>query len=243
MTFMCRISDRLRGVCIGLVVMAVPLLAAPVRAGGGPENLLLVVNPASADSLTIANAYVQLRNIPPLNVLLLPWKDGDESTTIDRFRGEILMPVLRTIEGRGLAPQIDQIVYSSGFPWRIDFGAELPAELAKLPALKFPSGSLTGMTMLFNAVQSGQPAWLDLESNDYCRPLGADGAPPTTVGFRSWYGWSDRGEMLEVGGSRYLLATMLGVTAGRGNTVPEIIAALRSAAAADGSRPRARSIS
>lgn len=231
-----RFGTRRRAL-LGAVVIMAACLAPPARAGGGPENLLLVVNPASADSLAIANAYVELRGIPPLNVLLLPWKDGDESTTIDRFRNEILLPVLRTIDARGLAVQIDQIVYSSGFPWRIDFAAELPPDLAKLPALKFPSGSLTGMTMLYNAVQSGQPNWLDTESNDYFRPLGADGAPPTTVGFRSWYGWSDRGDLLEAGGNRYLLATMLGVTAGRGNTVPEIIAALRSAAAADGSRP------
>jgi hypothetical protein len=230
-------SGARRTVWTGLALVAVLAASAPARGGGGPENVLLVVNPTSVDSLAIANAYVELRGIQPLNVLLLPCMGDYEGTRIDRFRVEILLPVLRTIEARGLTPQIDYVVYSSGFPWRIDFAAELPAELAKLPALQFPSGSLTGMTMLFNAVQSGQPAWLDVESNDYFRPLGADGAPPTTVGFRSWYGWSDRGDLLEAGGSRYLLSTMLGVTAGRGNTVPEIVAALRSAAAADGSRP------
>ena len=230
-------GGRMRRRYAGLLLAAAALSAAVARAGGGPENVLLVVNPASADSLAVANAYIELRAIQPLNVLLLPWKDGDEATTIERFRAEILVPVLRTIESRGLAAQIDQVVYSSGFPWRIDFVTELSAELAKVPALKFPSGSLTGMTMLFNTVQSGQPAWLDTESNDYFRPLGADGAPTTTVGFRSWYGWSDRGDLLEAGGNRYLLSTMLGVTAGRGNTVPEIVAALRSAAGADGSRP------
>ena len=230
-------GGRMRRRYTGLLLAAAALSAAVARAGGGPENVLLVVNPASADSLAVANAYIELRAIQPLNVLLLPWKDGDEATTIERFRAEILVPVLRTIESRGLAAQIDQVVYSSGFPWRIDFVTELSAELAKAPALKFPSGSLTGMTMLFNTVQSGQPAWLDTESNDYFRPLGADGVPTTTVGFRSWYGWSDRGDLLEAGGNRYLLSTMLGVTAGRGNTVPEIVAALRSAAGADGSRP------
>jgi hypothetical protein len=242
----CRLRNRggrlwitARRLLIVALLLPIPglLPPAPARAGGGPENLLLVVNPASADSLAIANAFIELRAIPALNVFMLPWKAGDESTTIDRFRGDILLPVLRTIEARGLAPQIDYVVYSSGFPWRIDFAAELPAELAKVPALKFPSASLTGMTMLYGTVQSGQPAWLDPESNDYFRPLGADGAPPTTVGFRSWYGWSDRGDLLEVGGNRYLLSTMLGVTAGRGNTVAEVVAALRSAAAADGTRP------
>jgi hypothetical protein len=237
MTTTRHIGRRMRSLRTALLLVAATVSAAVAQGGGGPENVLLVVNPASTDSLTVANAYVELRNIQPLNVLLLPWKDGDEATSIERFRGEILVPVLRAIEARGLAAQIDHVVYSSGFPWRIDFAGELSADLAKLPAMKFPSGSLTGMTMLFNAVQSGQPAWLDTESNDYFRPLGADGAPATTVGFRSWYGWGDRGDLLEAGGNRYLLATMLGVTAGRGNTVPEIVAALRAAAGADGSRP------
>ena len=123
-------GGRMRRRYTGLLLAAAALSAAVARAGGGPENVLLVVNPASADSLAVANAYIELRAIQPLNVLLLPWKDGDEATTIERFRAEILVPVLRTIESRGLAAQIDQVVYSSGFPWRIDFVTELSAELA-----------------------------------------------------------------------------------------------------------------
>ena len=41
------------------------------RAGGGPENVFLVVNPLSPDSLAIANYYSQLRQIPGINVLSL----------------------------------------------------------------------------------------------------------------------------------------------------------------------------
>jgi hypothetical protein len=223
--------------CVVAGLLAGLLAAAPARAGGGPENLLLVVNPASPDSLAVANAYAALRQVPPGNVLMLPWKDGDESVPIDRFRTEILQPILRTIDTRRLSAQIDCIAYSCGFPWRVDFAAEMPPELAKQQVFKFPSGSLTGMTMLHAAVTSGGPNWLDPESNRYFRPPGDDGVPASTVGFRGWYGWSDRGELLEMGGNRYLLAAMLGVTAGRGNSVREVVASLRSAAAADGSRP------
>ena len=227
---------------IRLAILCGPCLlaatvATPARAGGGPENLLLVVNPTSAESLAVANAYAALRRLPPGNVLMLPWKDGDEAVPIDRFRGEILRPILHAIEARRLMPQIDGVVYSCGFPWRVDFAAEVPAELAKQQTFQFPSGSLTGMTMLYAAVQSGQPAWVDPASNRYFRLPGADGAPESTSGFRSWYGWGERGELLEAGGAHYLLATMLGVTAGRGNTVTEIVAALDSAARADGTRP------
>ncbi len=219
-----------------LLALIVVLAALPAaRGGGGPENVFLVVNPASADSIAVANAFVASRNVPPINVFMLPWKDGPESTTIGRFRGELLGPVLRAIDSRRLSAQIDCVVWSSDFPWRIDFKEALPPALAAQDS--FPSGSLTGLTMLFGAVQSGGPAWLDPESNDYYRPLGADGVPATTLGFRSWYGWGQQGELLEAGGNRYLLSVMLGVTSGRGNTVNEVVSYLRSAASADGTRP------
>jgi hypothetical protein len=226
----------MRRITVFAVLVSAGLAAAAARAGGGPENVFLVVNPASPDSLAVANTFAAVRGVPPVNVLMLPWAGGDESTTIDRFRAEILAPILRAIDSRRLAAQIDCIAYSAGFPWRIDYAAALPAEFRERD--KYPAGSLTGMTMLYAAVQSGQPLWLDMESNDYFRPLRADGVPADTQGFRGWYGWGDDCSLLEAGGSRYLLAVMLGVTAGRGNTVAEVAASLRSAAAADGTRPR-----
>jgi hypothetical protein len=211
---------------------------AAVRAGGGPESLFLVVNPTSPDSLAVANAYAELRNIPPINVLMLPWQGGTESIDIATFRTGLLAPVLEAIDGRRLAPQIDCVAYSSDFPWRIDFAEELPAALKSQDLHKFPSGSLTGMTMLYAAVRSGQgPVWLDPSSNRYWRPLDADGVPESTDGFRGWHRYGARGEVTETAGNRYLLSVMLGVTAGRGNTVPEIVRGLETAVAADGTRP------
>ncbi len=217
------------GLALGLLVAAV------ARGGGGPENVFLVVNSTSSDSIAVANAFVAARSIPAINVFMLAWAGDKETTTLARFRDEILGPVLRGIDSRRLAPQIDMIVYSSDFPWRIDYRAALTPEIAQQDT--FPSGSLTGMTMLFGAVQSGVPAWLDSESNDYYRPLDGEGVPGSTAGFRSWYGWSNAGQLLEAGGNRYLLSAMLGVTAGRGNTVREVAAYLDRSAAADGTRP------
>ena len=222
------------------LVLQMPLVVAPfvatvARGGGGPENVFVVVNSTSDDSIAVANAFVACRGIPAINVFMLPWAGDKEATTIGRFRDEILSPILRVIDSRRLAPQIDMVVYSSDFPWRIDYKDWLTPEIARQDT--FPSGSLTGMTMLFGAVQSGGPAWLDPESNDYYRPLNSEGVPITTEGFRSWYGWGSDGRLLEAGGNRYLLSVMLGVTAGRGNTVREVTAALERAAAADGTRP------
>ncbi len=203
--------------------------------GGGPENVFLVVNSTSADSIAVANAFVAARGVPPINILSLSWAGSKEAVPISRFRDEILDPILRGIDARRLAPQIDMIVYSSDFPWRIDYQEALPPEIATRDT--FPSGSLTGMTTLCGAVRSGGPAWLDSRSNRYFRPLDDDGVPITTLGFRSWYGWGNDGRLLEAGGNRYLLSAMLGVTDGRGNTVREVRTYLDRAAKADGSRP------
>jgi hypothetical protein len=206
-----------------------------VRGGLGPENVFVVVNSASADSIAVANAFVAARGIPPINILMLPWQDSVEATTIARFRNELLAAVVKAIDSRRLATQVDCIAWSSDFPWRIDYKDELPPDLAAKDT--YPSGSLTGMTMLYSAVQSGVPGWLDPESNDYYRPLARDGVPATTQGFRSWYGWGNDGELLEAGGTRYMLSVMLGVTAGRGNRPREVVSYLESAARADGTRP------
>ena len=224
----------LSAVCLALTSSWI----AAARAGGGPENLFLVVNASSPDSVAVANAYAALRGIPPINVLMLPWKASTESIGIAGFRSDLLDPVLQAIDGRRLAPQINCVVYSSDFPWRIDFAEEMPEALASQQLHKYPSGSLTGMTMLYGAVRSGQgPVWLDPKSNRYWRPLDAEGVPKSTDGFRGWHRYGAQGEVTNEAGNRYLLAVMLGVTAGRGNSVTEIVRGLEASAAADGTKP------
>lgn len=57
-------------------------------------------------------------------------------------------------------------------------------------------------------------------------------------GFRSDTGWLPNGEPVEDAvAPRYLLSTVLGITAGRGNTVAEVITQLQRSTTADGSRP------
>ena len=218
-----------------LLALLLAVTSLPAQAGGGPENVMLVVNAASPASIEVANAWIALRNIPPINVLMLPWEGSRETIPIGTFREEILRPILQAIDGRRLSSQIDQLVYSTDFPWRIDFKEELPAPLVGQD--HFPSASLTGLSTQYAAVLSRQSTYLEVGSNRYWRPLTDDGIPRETQGFRSWYGWGAAGELLEAGGPRYLLSTMLGVTHGDANTVAEVVSGLASAAAADGTRP------
>lgn len=145
---------------------------------GGPENVLLVANPRSPDSLCIANHYAALRHIPPNNLLLLDWDPKQENTDVNTFREKILLPVLRAakqpIPGRQiLGRQIDCVVYSSDFPWgiRIDddiqrFKAVLEKKEAgkeEQPAAKSPPwitwvtpvASINGLTYLWEPVVAG----------------------------------------------------------------------------------------
>jgi hypothetical protein len=209
--------------------------ASHVQAGGGPENLLLVVNAHSEASLTIANHYCQLRHIPPGNVLLLDWQGSTDSVDIETFRQKILAPALQAAAERDLGEQIDYVIYSSDFPTRIDFASDLPPEQRGAPLL---SGSITALTYLYQPVLQRSPQYTSLKANRYRRPPDALADGGATHGFRGWYGWGPQGELLESGGSRYLLSIMLAVTSGRGNSVPEVLNYLNRSAAADGTQPK-----
>jgi hypothetical protein len=97
-----------------LVFLAI--FTAPALAGGGPENVFLIVNSADIGSKTIANYYIQLRNIPPDNVLYLDpksWNGSSARIDINLFREKILEPILEEIKKRMLDAQVDSIIYSS----------------------------------------------------------------------------------------------------------------------------------
>jgi hypothetical protein len=232
--------------------------SASAWAGGGPEGVLLVVNPRSASSLTIANHYAQLRQIPLDNVLYLPWEPNAQTTDIDSFRRQILLPVLRSINQRRWGDQIDYVVYSSDFPTAIGLGRDLrklftmPEEAAaaggsaegqpggelaakpEWPKIVTPVGSLNGLTFLWQTVLTGNRNYLSMRSNHFMPRL----APGEgSRAFRGNRQYGPQGTIVTTGGERYFLSVVLGVTTGRGNSLDEVLAYLKRSAAADGIRP------
>jgi uncharacterized protein (TIGR03790 family) len=227
-------------VALGLLAIFVP----SALAGGGPENVLLVVNANSASSKTIANHYIELRKIPPANVVYIDWTGNLEMGSAEILRTKILTPILKTLDDRKLTSQIDYIVYSSDFPWRVDLQPVFPDHKFAIP-WDSPA-SITGATYLLPLLMGKDPAMV-LPVNWYVPgPPGVNDAQCAQLanvksrGFRSRYLWDPAGNKTTdaAKGQRYLLSAMLGVTQGRGNTVDEILAYLRRAAAADGSRPK-----
>ena len=229
--------------CLVLLLAPLPEFAKLARAGGGPENVMLVVNELSDDSKTIANHYIRLRNIPPQNVVRLAWRGSQSNCTVERFRKDLLVPVINAINQRKLSLQIDYLIYSAGFPYRIDLKPDHPKR--QFSKELRPVASLTGATYLWQYVISRNPSIVLPGANWYvprvagsnltrCAKL--DGV--RTQGFRGRYAWAEGGRRAQPKkGARFFLSTMLGVTVGRGNTVEEVIAYLNRSAAADHTHP------
>lgn len=248
-----------------LVFACLVFASGPVFAGGGPENVALVVNADSWASQTVANHYLQWRQIPPSNVVYLTDLSSFEQTDVETFRETILVPVFKTLFERNLLEHVDYIVYSSDFPTAIDARRDLGG--AAPDKLLAPTASLTGLTYLYQFVLAKNRHYLELINNFYARrPLrdlqqsalsaehgkavqeaqelanaGKSQEPleiqPTTA-FRSKYAWDPTGTRVAEQGMRYVLSTMLAVTSGRGNSVREALDYLQRSVAADATHPR-----
>lgn len=211
--------------------------ARPALAGGGPENVVVVVNAASWASQAVANHFIQLRQIPPINVIYLDWRGGTESIDGDTFRNQILSPVFDAIQRRALTTNIDYVVYSSDFPYSINLTADFPPGV-EIPKQIQPSCSISSATYLWNLVFAKQHIVTDFQINHYMRAYPNRTVTAPTHGFRSWYGWDNDGNLVESGGQPYMLSTMLAFTSGRGNSVSEAIGYLKRSATADGTKPK-----
>lgn len=215
-------------------------------AGGGPENLVLVVNANSQASLEVANHYAKIYNLPSSNVIHLDYQGDKEEVKGSEFRQQILLPVFKAINDRSLAAQIDLITYSCDFPWRVRLNDLFP-EGQKFSKQQKPWASLNGATYLWQSIIKPSTAVVSMHSNWYvpglnhqnisrCKSLGQ----VQSRGFRSRYYWKPDGTMTtkQNEGRRYFLSTMLGVVTGRGNSVDEVLASLQRSAYANSLAPK-----
>lgn len=162
-------------VLLGLAVCTLPFDAF---AGGGPENLILIVNANSASSKLLANHYIHGRGIPQSNVIYLAEVPDREVIPWPQFKTQILEPLLNEIQRRKLVGQIDYVIYSSDFPTTIIVN-EHQTKLLKMlkeqgqesvpPQLFNPNASITSLTFFAGAALREQPAYMLLESNRYYR--------------------------------------------------------------------------
>ncbi len=220
--------------------MAFFSLVSPSFAGGGPENVFLIVNSSSQASKTVANHYTDIRNIPASNIFYVEFDEERWIVTSSEFKSKILFPALEAMNERGIRGQIDYVIYSCGFPWTVSFVGEFPD--VKFSSPFQPYGSLTGSTYLWAFAKEKRKEIFALSTNFYCSPKPDRKLPKIdlsmTRGFRGSYGWLPNGKRANQGGLPYYLSAMLGVSSGSGNTAEEIVRYLRIAKKADETHPK-----
>jgi len=108
--------------CLLSLLTLLPWLAAPRSfAGGSGLNTVLVVNPASSNSLALANYYAERRQVPPQNIFRLANGTGDNvSWSLADFTNRLVRPLLGALQARGLTQQVWQVVLSMDIPYRVD---------------------------------------------------------------------------------------------------------------------------
>ncbi|WP_162276067.1 tetratricopeptide repeat protein [Roseimaritima ulvae] len=139
----------------------------PSWAGGGPENVVVLVNSRSAASKQIANFYVSLRDIPAGNVIYLDEVPEGESTDVETFRETILKPTIETINARRMAARIDYLVYSADFPTAVKIHADLENVDVEIPKVLTKTASINGLTYMAGWTMAKNPSYLSLDANGY----------------------------------------------------------------------------
>ncbi|MBC2604442.1 hypothetical protein H5P27_00060 [Pelagicoccus albus] len=221
-----------------------------VLAGGGPEGVALIVNRDDASSIRVAEHYAELRGIPESNVVHLESVPLGDVVSIAELKERILQPVFTALAERGIAGQIDYLVYSVGFPTRVSFDSKATEHTW----VANNEGSLTGMTYLYQFLDDEKQLFLSPNSNLYFGgemrrtkdeagrvALDASGGSDfrEPFHFRAAYAWGQGGGRLAgQAGPRYLISAMLGVVdEEKGNSVEEVLESLSRSVRADYSQP------
>ncbi|MBL9032469.1 MAG: hypothetical protein JNM80_12290 [Phycisphaerae bacterium] len=201
-------------------------LAGVARAGGGPENVLVLINPASADSMHLGNYYKNARNIPDSNVLyIVPTPQSYTAFAADNGALDALFGQLRNVK---LEDHIDFIVVAD--PGSFALAASGLVSDGCSPVTRFSTSAIYTLAFQESPILPGpNPVSYpnQFASSTPSAPLALDsntsylfGTPSTAQGSR-----------------RYFAGALLGYTGERGNTLGEIFTMIDRSVAADGTRP------
>lgn len=194
--------------------------ADPVLAGRG-QDVLMIVNGNDENSLRIAEAYQQLRNIPDNNILMLmpPETQGFTRLSLpaDQFWQDYVETVHQEIQRRGISDQIDFIVVA-GMPHSFnDQNFNFQSLTYGLMQLDQYSAGMS--------VAAGQFQSNGIASLPSARALHHSDSYPGVSGSTT-------------GTHHYYVCGFLGITSQFGNTAEQVIAGLQRSVAADGVKPQ-----
>lgn len=205
-----------------------------VLAGGGGQSTLLLVNPDDENSLRVATAYAQIRDIPDRNVVFIsiPKYQGipQYGMSWQYFLDYYKTPLVQTLAARGLTDQIDYIAQVGG-PATTSSGVSGDGSMSMTHALSILTPVSNGAT--------NTTAWYT-ESALY---QGTDQTAPTSsLLYQEGENYAihhSQTYATNLGAStQYYMAGRVGFTGMWGTTPEQAIAALERAAASDGTKPQ-----
>lgn len=204
-------------------LLAVLAGGATALAGGTPENILLVIDPSSPESLYIGNYYKHARGIPDANVLYMDADAAGYAAFVDGQGAGFLGALAQ----RGLEDHIDYVVVAPG----PSFFVAAPGLVTDgcWPVARFSMSSVFTMARITDDVLAGPSS--SLLNHYYSTNTNAPAA------FDSVAGWRFGSQSGSDGARRYYIGALLGYTGERGNSVPQIIGMIDRSVAADGSSP------
>ena len=214
-------TSRLARLALLIVPAAVPFTSSTARAGGSPENAILVVDPTNPESLYVANYYKAKRDIPDANVIYMAPNPGSYAqfvaSTLNGFQG--------SLENLRLSDHIDYVILPSGSSFYMNAPGLIDDQCS--PVTRFSAISPYVLGFLSGPVLSGT-----LPSSF---PNGYYSAGDGAQAFDSSVAWA--GGNPNANGNRFYIAAMLGYTGSLGNTLAEVLAMIDRSVAVDGTRP------
>ena len=101
-----------------IIIALLLLTMGMARAGNGPQNVLIVVNAASAESLEIGNAYRRARNIPYRQLLILQTATS-YAIPYQSYLDDIETPIRTYLKTQQLEEEVTCIVLTRGVPQQV----------------------------------------------------------------------------------------------------------------------------
>lgn len=199
--------------------------AVPAHAGGGPQNVVLIVDPEAPDGLHVANYYRAARGIPPGNVIYMP-PGAANYQAFTRFQ----LPALKgTLANRQIDDHIDYVVVAPGSSFYISAPNLVLGNACSHPVGRFAISAAYGLAFVEDQILA--EAFSSMSRNHYHAP---DATPRA---FSSHTAWFNGAPSTSPAGQRFFLGFQLGYTGARGNTVDELLTMIDRSVAADGARP------
>ncbi|MFT7670682.1 MAG: hypothetical protein ACI8X5_003393 [Planctomycetota bacterium] len=198
------------------------MFAQPTLAGGSGENAVLIVDPASADSLWAANHYRQARDIPSENVLFM----NPGAANFAEFVAVNQAALLGELEARGIADHIDYVIVMPGANFYVPASGLITDPCVSVQ--RFGIAGAYASTFVADQILAGQ---LFSMSNRY--KVNSD----SVRGFDSEVSYFAGEPSTSPLARRYFISAMLGYTGERGNTMQEILDNVDRSVGADGTFP------